>query len=184
MEIEKKVPFHYFFNILEYVYAKSLANNNISELLNKIKFVLYHFLIDAEKGGIELTKELIFYKYYTELENLRRQNNICINFDVLGQIGNYMIPPLLFEPLIDNAMKHTKHDGNGWVDIRVDATSFPVLNFHCKNNYAQSSSYATSSKGGLKILEQRLELYYKNNYALKIKKDDILYEVALSVKTT
>ena len=183
MKIEKKVSFHYFFNILEFVYAKSLADNNVSELLNKIKFVLYHFLIDSEKGRIALDKELVFYKYYTELENLRRQSNVFVNFNVLGQTGNYTITPLLFEPLVDNAMKHTKHDGNGRVDIKVDATNFPVLKFHCKNNYAPNSSCFTSFKSGLKIFEQRLELYYKDNYTLKIIQDDGLYEVALSIKT-
>ncbi|MCL2291170.1 MAG: histidine kinase [Bacteroidetes bacterium] len=183
MKIEKKIPFHYFFNILEHVYARALVCNSDSQILNKVKFVLYYFLIDAEKRTIELEKELAFYKYYTELENLRHQNSIFVNFNILGQAGSYTVIPLLFEPFVDNAMKHTKHDGNGWVDIMIDATNFPILNFCCKNNHAYSSSNIVPFKSGLKILEQRLEFYYKNNYALKIIQGDDLYEVALSINT-
>jgi LytS/YehU family sensor histidine kinase len=178
----KKLLLHYFFNILEHIYAKFLTNNNDSELLDKVKFILYYFLIDAEMGKVELEKELMFYKYYIELENIKYKNSIFTSFNVLGQTENYIIAPLLFEPLIGNAMKHTKHDGTGWVDITIDVTQFPTLNFHCKNNCAHSSSNIVSSKNGLKILKQQLELCYKNNYALKITQNSDLYEVTLSIK--
>jgi len=177
----KKLLSHYFFNILEYLYANSLINNNDSELLNKVKFILYYFLIDAEKETIELDKELEFYKYYIDLERIKSKKYISVNINILGTTENYMIIPLLFEPLIGNAMKHTKHDGTGWVDINVDATSFPVLNFYCKNNYCYRSSKIVSSENGLKIIKQRLELCYKNNHAIKIEQSDDLYEVSLSI---
>ena len=179
----KKLLLHYFFNILEHIYAKSLPNHSDKELLDKVRFVLYHFLIDVEKEKIELDKELVFYKYYIELECLRYQYHIFVNFNVCGQTKDFTIIPLLFEPLIDNAMKHTKRDGSGWVDIEVDTSHFPVLIFHCKNNYCPLPSNTSSFESGLKILEQRLELCYKNNYTLKVTQNDDLYEVSLSIKT-
>ena len=179
----KKLLSHYFFNILEHFYADSLANHSDSKLLDKAKFLLYYFLVDAEKEKVELDKELAFYSYYIELEKFRFQKNMSVSFNALGQTENFMIIPLLFEPLIGNALKYTKHDGTGWVDIMFDATCFPTLKFRCKNNYDHRSSNIVSSENGLKILEQRLELCYKNKYVLKIEQFDDLYEVVLSVET-
>jgi|GEM_PF-2211046 len=179
----KKLLSHYFFNILEHLYTDLLINQNNSKILDKAKFILYYFLVDAEKEKVELDKELAFYRYYIELECLRHQKNIAVNFNILGQTEDYIIIPLLFEPLIGNAMKYTKQDGTGLVDIVFDATHFPNLNFHCRNNYDHCSSNIVSSENGLQILEQRLELCYKNNYTLKIEQLCDLYEVTLSIKT-
>jgi LytS/YehU family sensor histidine kinase len=173
---------HYFFNILEHINIASLTENSNNEIMDKIKFVLYYFFVDVEKEEIELDKELVFYKYYIELENFRRQKNISVSFNILGEPENFIIIPLLFEPLIGNAMKYTKYDGTGWVNIEIDALHFPVLKFHCRNNYSQLSSNITSSDNGLKIFKQRLGLCYKNKHTLEIIQNDDLYEVILSVE--
>jgi LytS/YehU family sensor histidine kinase len=177
----KKLLLHYFFNILDHFYAKILENHTDSELLDKLKFVLYYFLVDVEKEKVELEKELVFYQYYIDLEKFRSKKNTEVNCRVVGQIDNYKIIPLLFEPLIGNALKYTKDDVTGWIDITIDASNFPFLNFHCKNNYAPCSSNIISSENGLKILEQRLELCYKNKYSMKINQNSDLYEVMLSI---
>ena len=179
----KKLLSHYFFNILEHLSTNLLINESNSKVLDEVKFILYYFLVDAEKEKIELDKELAFYNYYIELENLRHKKNISIKFDILGQTEDFIVIPLLFEPLIGNAMKYTKQDGTGWVEIVFDATLFPILNFHCRNNYDHRSSNIVSSENGLKILEQRLELCYKNNHTLKIEQYGDLYEVTLSIMT-
>ncbi|MCL1850210.1 MAG: histidine kinase [Bacteroidetes bacterium] len=178
----KKLLPHYFFNILEYLNFEFLSDNSDREILDKVKFILYYFLVDAEKEAIELDKELVFYKYYIDLENIRHQKNVLVNFNVLGEPENFIVIPLLFEPLIGNAMKYTKHDGTGWVNITVNTQNFPVLQFNCKNNYAKPSSSIVSSDNGLKILEQRLNLCYKNKYTLLITQNCDSYEVALSIE--
>jgi sensor histidine kinase YesM len=178
----KKLLPHHFFNLLEHFYAKALNNNNDHELLNKGKFILYYFLVDAEKELIELEKELVFYKYYVELENFRYKNSIAAKVNVIGQIEDCFIIPLLFEPVIGNALKYTNHDGSGWVDIEFDASFLPVLNFRCKNNYVPGTSNIVSSESGLKLLKQRLELCYKNNFSIKVEQTDDVYEVLISVK--
>jgi len=178
----KKLFPHYFFNILEHITMESLANNKNHELMDKVKFVLYYFLVDAEKEKIELEKELAFYKYYIDLENFRHQEDISVKFNLIGLSEKFTIIPLLFEPLIGNALKYTNHDGTGWVDILVDAQQFPTLKFYCKNNYTLHSSNIASSENGLKIFEQRLELCYKNKHALNITQGGDLYEVTLSVE--
>jgi len=177
----KKLLPHYFFNILEHINVYSLKNKNNNELIDKLKFVLYYFLVDAEMEKIELEKEITFYKYYIELEKFRYKNNISVNFNFLGQSDNYEIIPLLFEPLIGNALKYTKHDGSGWVDITLDTSNFPILKFQCKNNYTQHTPKITSSESGLKIFEQRLNLCYDNKHSLSVIQNTDLYEVTLFV---
>jgi len=178
--LRKKLLPHYFFNILELVRANSSINEN--ELLDKIEFILYYFLVDAELETATLEKELVFYKYYIELENLRRKEKVNVNFNISGHIENFSIIPLLFEPIIGNAMKHTKWDGTGWVDIKIDASLFPVLVFYCRNNISSRTLKTNSSESGLKILKQRLELCYKDNYTYHTSQNDDYYEVTLTLK--
>jgi len=173
---------HYFFNILETVYSRTVSNKENRELFEKVKFILYYFLVDAENERVELEKELEFYKYYIELEKLRRKCNIAVSFEVFGEVGEVTIIPLLFEPLIGNAMKYTKRDETGWVEISVDITQLPNITFHCKNNFSEPRATVHSSESGLKIFEQRLELCYKNNYVYEIIQNNDIYEVRLTVR--
>jgi len=182
MYSRKRLLLHYFFNILELVQINTSVSNNKNELLEKIKFILYYFLVDAEQEKVELEKEIAFYNFYIDLEKLRHKEKIPVNFKIMGQPENYFIIPLLFEPLIGNAMKYTKQDGTGCVDILIEATQFPVLKFYCRNNYFPRSANMVSSESGLKILEHRLELFYKNKYTLKTIQNDVFYEVTLTIE--
>jgi LytS/YehU family sensor histidine kinase len=177
----KRLLPHYFFNILEHIYAKSSIKGNDDEHFDKLKFVLYYFLVDAEEEFVELDKEIMFYKHYTELENFRHNYHVCVNFNVFGQTDNCLIIPLLFEPIISNAMKYAKKDDTGYVNIEIDTTRLPKLNLYCKNDFDSFSLNSISSENGLKILKQRLELCYKDKYSLKIFKKDNTYEVFLSI---
>ena len=172
---------HYFFNIMEYVFAKYLTNKDDREIFDKLNFILYYFLVDADKEVVELDKEVMFYNYYIDLEKIRNPKNIAVNFNVIGQIENYFIVPLLFEPVIGNAMKYTKQDGTGWVEIQIDTTLFPLIRFGCKNNCLPSNTHIVSSEKGLKIFKQRLELCYKDKYTLNIVQHVDFFEVALAI---
>ena len=177
----KKILPHYLFNIMEHICVKSINNKEEFEILDKFKFVLYYFLVDSEKEKVELEKELVFYKHYIDLENFRNKNKVDVRILMLGNTENFMIIPLLFEPLIGNAMKHTKHDGTGLVNITIDTTKYPKLHFYCSNNFPKNPQNITSSENGLKIMEQRLSLCYKNKYSMKTIQEDDLYKVYLSI---
>jgi len=186
-EFEKKISRvkllpHYFFNILETVCSRAVLNKENRDLFEKVKFILYYFLVDTENEMVALEKELEFYKYYIELENLRRNCNIAVSFEVLGEAREVTIIPLLFEPLIGNAMKYAKRDETGWVDIKVDITQLPNMTFHCKNNFSERRATTLSSESGLKILEQRLAFCYRKNYTYEIIQNEDVYEVMLTVK--
>ena len=172
---------HYFFNLLEYIGANLLNNKSNREVLDKFKFILFYFLVDADKELVELEKEIVFYNYYIELEKLRHPQKISVNFSVTGQLENFFIIPLLFEPIIGNAMKYTKQDDTGWVDILIDTTHFPYIKFRCKNNCLPYNTDSISAEKGLKIFQQRLDLCYKNNYSLKIDQNTDFFEVRLTI---
>ena len=178
----KKLLLHYFFNILELVRIKNSAQINDNELIDKINFILYYFLVDAEQDKVELEKELAFYNYYIELENLRHKEKALVNISVLGKTENIFIIPLLFEPIIGNAMKYSKKDDSSNISITFDVTHFPILTFYCGNKYSKTISNTTSSECGLKILKQRLELCYKNKFDLHINQSNDYYEVTLSIE--
>jgi len=177
----KKIFPHFLLNIMEYIYVKFIDNEKEFEILDKFKFVLYYFLVDSEKEMVELEKELVFYKYYVDLDNYRKNDRVEVIINVEGKTEECMIIPMLFEPLIGNAMKHTKQDGSGFVNITIDATKYPKLYFYCCNNFPKNPQNLISSENGLKIMEQRLSLCYNNKYSMKTTQEDDLYKVELVI---
>lgn len=97
---------HFLFNSL----------NSLSALVHKdpdkaVKFIkqlsmIYRYVLEhAKKEVVPLAEELSFLQSYIYLLKIRHGDNLFINGE-LESVGNYYIPPLSMQMLIENVIKH------------------------------------------------------------------------------
>ena len=144
-----------------------------------MQYVLY----DAAERRIRLFDEINYIQNYIDLERLRHGDNIEAKTEILGDISDVEVPPLLFSPFIENCFKHGMKD-NDHVDITI---SFENMNdkfiiFRVRNSYSNSSKEASKHGGiGLKNVLRRLELLYKNDFVFETQETDKEYTVELKI---
>jgi two-component system, LytTR family, sensor kinase len=70
---------------------------------------------------VSLSEEIDFCRRYLEIERTRFQDRLTVTFDVDGSIGEALVPTLLLQPVVENAVKHgiSRRPGRG--EIRVEA---------------------------------------------------------------
>ena len=120
--LQAKINPHFLFNALNTIHSLiRIEPNQARELL--VKFSDY-FRNNIIHNGcfITLEKELDQVMAYLELEKARFGTRLIVEFDVPEQL-DIEVPPLIIQPLIENAIKHGifEHKSSGKVKIMIKA---------------------------------------------------------------
>jgi hypothetical protein len=154
---------HFLFNTLQGVstlidVAPATAQRMLFTLATLLRAVLKHGSVDL----ISLKEELHFLRAYLELEHMRLGSRLTVRWDVAPETEQALIPQLLLQPLVENAVVHgiaNARDG-GWVDISVRIRN------RCLEVEIRNSIGGTSQPGlgvGLANVKARLQHLYADD---------------------
>ncbi|HEV8285776.1 MAG TPA: histidine kinase [Chitinophagaceae bacterium] len=156
---------HFLFNTLNNIYSltrdkSDLAPESILRLSKILRFMLY------EAGGdyISIEQDLKILTDYIELEKLRYDESLHINFNYDVEDMKQAIPPLLLMPLVENAFKHGAAETRGRpsVDIHLSIRGRQLM-FVVKNSTETfAGDERVKENIGLSNLRRQLELLYKD----------------------
>jgi len=162
---------HFLFNVLNNIDAlifeeKEKASNAIF-LLSKI---MRYMLKESNEEKAMLDKELEYIQDYLELAKLSFEDPGFLEFNFSGDFTGKQIPPLLFIPLIENAIKHcNKQSKIPGIKINFNVGSdfieLKTSNYMKRNDFKLPD---TGSGNGLKNVEKRLKLLFEENYVFDI----------------
>ncbi len=195
MEIEKlsteleylkaQINPHFVFNSINTIYFQidkhnALARDSLSAFSDMLRYQLY----ECNGQEIVIEKELHYLRNYVELQRMRKDENYNIAFVEEGEIKGFTISPLLLIPFVENAFKHVSHypDKNEIrIEIQKDQHHFHFTVFNTKESKAVHNGFAGI---GLKNVQRRLQLLYRDRHELKIDDRGESYEIKLSLKIT
>lgn len=171
---------HFLFNMLNN--ANVLIRKNpveASQVLFKLEDLLRYQINDSSGEYVSLSSDIRFLNDYLNLEKIRR-DKFEYFLAQAGELDSVRLPPLLFIPFVENAVKHN-FDSENPSSVRL---SFAVhgrqLEFRCENS---KPAVATGSSGvggiGLTNIRRRLELLYPDRHRLNICEDERTFTVNL-----
>jgi two-component system LytT family sensor kinase len=173
---------HFLFNTLNNIYSlardkSDLAAESILRLSKILRFMLY------ETGGnfIAIEQELQIIQDYIDLEKLRYDESLRINFNHDIEDMKQALPPLLLMPLVENAFKHgvseTRKDP--FIDIHLSINK-RVLTFIVKNSTGSSVEPEIKENIGLSNLRRQLELLF-TEYNLAVQPAGSIFTATLKI---
>ena len=174
---------HFLFNTLNNIYALSrdksdLAPESILRLSKILRFMLY------ETAGryIPVEQEIRIISDYIELERLRYDENLRVNFNHEVNEMKKQLPPLLLMPLVENAFKHgvseTRKDP--FIDIQLSVIN-DILRFEVKNSTGKSQTERFVKENiGLTNLRRQLELLYQD-YDFSVEHQETVFRARLYI---
>jgi signal transduction histidine kinase len=108
-----------------------------------------------------LDREMAWLSRYAEILATRYHGALSFNWDVPEAIGRAMLPTLLLQPLVENAVMHgaLSRDGGGEVAVTAKRSDGGGLEIVVEDNGPGMSVDPGESKGlGLRLVRRRLEL--------------------------
>jgi len=165
--LRSQIQPHFFFNTLNNLYSLTIdKSDKAPNLILKLSDLMKYFLYETGKEYQTLENEVNHIKDYIEIERLRYDETLKIDFDIKGKTKNVMIKPLILIPLVENAFKHGARNSktNSYINISLTSTK-KYLDFKVENSFEKPTKKIKEQIGGIGLtnLKKRLEL----NYGLK-----------------
>ncbi|WP_405207284.1 sensor histidine kinase [Aquimarina sp. LLG6339-5] len=181
---------HFLFNTINSIFVLIHKNPDMaSESLANFSDLMRYQLYECNEAKIPLEKEIDYLHNFINLGKLRLDQTVQVTTAIKDQMcGDWSIAPFILMPFVENAFKHVSQgvDQKNWIDIKLHHTENEII-FEITNSINSYDNYTTEdlmkNNGiGLKNVQRRLDLIYKDQYDLYIKKTDELYRVALKLK--
>lgn len=175
---------HFLFNTLNNLYYLAFTQSpNTTEVIAKLSQMMRYMIYESNHPKVILNKEIEYMENYISLEKLRLNNQIPINFEVIGNPHSVQIVPLIFITFLENAFKHGvgNNFAEAWVNIKIDIQNGQCI-YTVENSKLPSGNILEKSGIGLQNVHRRLELSYPDSYVLKVKNEATFYGVELVIK--
>jgi sensor histidine kinase YesM len=184
--LKSQINPHFLFNSLNSIYSLSRKNSpHVPEKIIQLSDLMRHVIYNSDDDFILLSKEVEMVQNYIELQNLRTSENEKISMELVGDIDEKKIAPLIFLPFVENSFKHGLKSGaeNAFVKIKLEVSgndlSFEIENSKGKQVETENSKY----KGiGIENVKKRLDFIYPGSYSLNIANSEKTYKVLLQVQ--
>lgn len=185
--LQNQINPHFLFNTLNMIYcmAEKEGAKEASSMILKTSHLLRYGL-EMQNRLSDFKRELHALQYYIDIQKLRFGDKLAIQVDVqdMEAIGNVAIPGMIFQPLIENAMKHGLKDcvkdgligieickAVGNINIKVfdngRGMAKPMLKQLIENDYHAPGSTSL----GLYNVVHRLKAYYAERVSIDIQSD-------------
>lgn len=167
---------HFLFNTLNAISAlvkikkTSMANSMIVQLSD---FLRYSLDTDPVKR-VSLEKELEALKLYLNIEKTRFGDRLEMKFDIEPPANNVLVPSLILQPLIENAVKYaiapTETGGVISISARLDGQHLVVEIADTGPGIKDVTDELQSRGIGLKNTVDRLQEFYGDSYSFKLER--------------
>jgi len=183
--LKAQVNPHFLFNTLNNIFFLIKKNpDKASDSVLKLSEMLRFRLYEIENTKISIEKEIEYIRNYIELEKLRSEDKVSVQFVVHGETHTHKIEPFIFLDFVENAFKHNgaEIENRGWIKITFNINDTSIA-FRIENSRNGTFKNLNESKGiGIQNIKQRLNLVYPQRHQLNIHENRETYIVDLTIE--
>jgi len=159
---------HFLFNILNSIDVSVMSDDKDTahSMLKHLSRFLRNSLQQGEQDKISLKHEIEIVKDFISIEQIRFGDKLKIELDISQECEGAMLPPMLLQPLIENAIKFAwSQTGQGEVNLLVNKVGFQLI-IQITNSKAQNRADMKGTGTGLRNTQERLALVYGDDASL------------------
>lgn len=176
---------HFLFNSLNSVSSLTITDpEKAREMVIKLSEFMRYALSKKEEQFVSFRSELENLRLYLDIEKVRFGERLFTEDHIDENCLEIKMPPMLLQPLFENAIKHGVYESIELVKIITHAK---IIDNHIEiiisNNFDPAPSSKKGTGTGLLNVARRLELFYGKKAAIKTVKENGIYSVALYIPT-
>ncbi len=181
---------HFLFNALNSIYVLIRKDPDLAEYtLAGFSDMLRYQLYDCAGDHISIDKEIAYLENYMRLEQLRKGDDLIVEYEKQRSLGHFTLAPLLIFPLIENAFKYVSsypdrenHENRITIRLTYNEPTFQLEVINTTDGISSRPLHGKNGGIGLENLRRRLTLLYPNRHHLEIKCTDDEYSATLQVQ--
>lgn len=181
--LKSQINPHFLFNTLNNIYATAIdASPKAADMVDKLAEMMRYTMKDTQQDFVLLEDEINYISNYIELQQLRLDRSVKLEYSGLENIPSLSIAPMLLIPFIENAFKHgvnSEQKSSIRIEMAMNQAEFQLRVVNAKVNVQQD----ISEKSGLGIenTRVRLNLVYPSRHLLVISDTEKEFFVSLYI---
>lgn len=183
-KLQHQLQPHFLFNSLNSINALiQIDPQQARDMVQKLSDFLRYTLKRADEQWVSLEHEMEYLNLYLDIEKIRFRHRLDLEIDLQPEALPHLIPTLILQPVVENAIKFGLYGTTGNVRISLKAV--------VSNNQVQVAvtnpfdSDMLSSNGGtgfgLKAIRRRLQLLYNRNDLLNTSHHKNIFTTVLNI---
>ena len=114
---------HFLFNTLNSISTLVLLKqtDRANAMLSRLSSFLRYTLVNEPSGMVTVAQEVETLKLYLEIEKMRFEERLRPHFQIDRQVERALMPSLLLQPLVENAIKYAVTPQEEGADISIEA---------------------------------------------------------------
>jgi two-component system, LytTR family, sensor kinase len=172
--LRRQMDPHFMFNTLNSIVGlvRDRRNDAAVNMIVGLSEFLRRASEDSHRAQVTLTEEVEYLQRYIDIQKVRFGDRLRVNLDIPVELGDALVPNLLLQPLVENAIKHgvSKRVAGGEIRVagmrRDDALRLTVYN---DGPRVQGDGNATSGGVGLANLRTRLQILHGDRSQLMLR---------------
>jgi len=180
--LQARIRPHFLFNSLNAVLALIRKDPRRAERALEDLADLFRTLMSDARTFVRLADEISLLERYAAIEQLRLGERLRITWDQDGAPADALLPPLVLQPLLENAVYHGVEPGTGNsnVLVRIAKRGERVL-AQIENPYFEAEVQRAGNRMALENIRERLQLFFDAEARIAIKAADGRYRVELEI---
>ncbi|OIQ96902.1 sensor histidine kinase YpdA [mine drainage metagenome] len=183
--LQARIRPHFLFNSLNAVLSLIRSQPKQAETALEDMADLFRVLMADNRDLVPLAQEIALCRQYLSLEKLRLDERLIVKWQIDDVPPDTLIPPLILQPLIENAVYHGIEPlaTNGTITIQIYTKSSEV-HLVLTNPYTAHGNHQNGNKMALKNIKERLTLHFDLEASLKTKQANGEYQVHITLPYT
>ncbi len=114
---------HFLFNTLNSISTLVLLKqtDRANAMLSRLSSFLRYTLVNEPTGQVTVAQEVETLKLYLEIEKMRFEDRLRPHFTIDRQVERALMPSLLLQPLVENAIKYAVTPQEEGADISIES---------------------------------------------------------------
>ncbi len=163
---------HFLFNTLNAVSALVAKDpRGVRDMIALLSELLRHALNDSKEQEITLREELKLVRLYLKILEIRYQGQLETVVEAGAEILDALVPNLILQPLVENAMKHgvDRAGGHGSIEVRAWREDYDLVLVVRDTGANGDATVRPRSTGmGLQLTRDRLSELYGDEQTLAL----------------
>ncbi|MGZ3921680.1 MAG: sensor histidine kinase [Bacteroidia bacterium] len=184
MKLRQQIQPHFLFNSLNSINALVVSEpHQARKMIQNLSDFLRGTLKKDENKPVLLKEEIELLKLYLDIEKVRFGHRMTIDFNVEESALDKTLPPLLLQPIVENAIKFGLYNVLSDVKITISATTQAnALLATVTNPFDEKTAVTRRGEGfGLSLIQRRLQLIYHRADLLKIEKQEGVFKTLILI---
>lgn len=179
--LKSQINPHFLFNTLNNIYAIAIERSPVAaDMIDKLSEMMRYTMKDTQQDFVLLEDEINYISNYIELQKLRLDRSVRLDYDCPKEIPPLRIAPMLLIPFVENAFKHgvnSEQKSRIKIEMQINNTEFQltVLN----NKVSIQRDISERSGLGVENTRHRLNLIYPSRHLLSIHNNEKEFVVSL-----